>query len=98
MRGPSTRLSNSVESGVPSPPVSGASLKVSSRMLPTVFTIELSIETLGALCHTRVLGGQTRARTSSSVLGSSLTNMMTHGTKTNVTSLIYNIVLYKIDK
>jgi hypothetical protein len=33
-----------------------------------------------------------------SVLGSSLTHMMTHGTEMNVTSLIYNKVLYKIDK
>jgi hypothetical protein len=81
-----------------SPPASGASLKVSSRMLPTIFTIELSVETLGALCHTRVLGGQTRARTSPSVMGSSLTHMMTHGTEMNVTLLIYNGVLYKIDK
>jgi hypothetical protein len=40
------------------------------------------------------LGGQTRARLTC-VLGSSLTHMMTHGTKTNVTSLIYNRVLYK---
>jgi hypothetical protein len=32
------------------------------------------------------------------VLGSSLTYMMTHGTETNVTSLIYNKVLYKIVK
>jgi hypothetical protein len=32
------------------------------------------------------------------VLGSSLTHMMTHGTETNVTSLIYNEVLYKIVK
>jgi hypothetical protein len=32
------------------------------------------------------------------VLGSSLTHMMTHATEKNVTSLIYNEVLYKIDK
>jgi hypothetical protein len=35
------------------------------------------------------LGGQTQARFTC-VLGSSLTHMMTHGTKMNVTSLIYN--------
>jgi hypothetical protein len=49
-------------------------------------------------CHTLVLGAPNWARTSPSVLGSSLTHMMTHGTETNVTSLIYNRVLYKIDK
>jgi hypothetical protein len=43
------------------------------------------------------LGGQTRARLTC-VLGSSLTHIMTHGTETNVTSLIYNRVLYKIVK
>jgi hypothetical protein len=32
------------------------------------------------------------------VLRSSLTHMMTHSTETNVTSLIYNGVLYKINK
>jgi hypothetical protein len=32
------------------------------------------------------------------VLGSSPTHMMTHGTETNVTTLIYNGVLYKIVK
>jgi hypothetical protein len=32
------------------------------------------------------------------VLGSSLTHMMTHGIETNVTSLIYNGVMYKIVK
>jgi hypothetical protein len=32
------------------------------------------------------------------VIGSSLTHMMTYGTETNVTSLIYNGVLYKIVK
>jgi hypothetical protein len=32
------------------------------------------------------------------VLGSSITHMMTHGTEMNVTSLICNGVLYKIDK
>jgi hypothetical protein len=40
---------------------------------------------------------QTRARIKC-VLGSSLTHMMTHGTETNVASLIYNGVLYKITK
>jgi hypothetical protein len=40
---------------------------------------------------------QTRARLKC-VLGSSLTHMMTHGTETNVTSLLYNGVLYKIVK
>jgi hypothetical protein len=40
------------------------------------------------------LGVQTRARFTC-VLGSSLTHMMTHGTETNVTSLIYKGVLYK---
>jgi hypothetical protein len=39
--------------------------------------------------------GQTRARIKC-LLGSSLTHMMTHGTETNVTSLIYNGGLYKI--
>jgi hypothetical protein len=43
------------------------------------------------------LGGQTRSRLTC-VLGSSLTHMMTHGTETNVTSLIYNGVMYKIIK
>jgi hypothetical protein len=43
------------------------------------------------------LGGQTQARLTC-VLGSSLTHMMTHGTETNATSLIYNGVMYKIDK
>jgi hypothetical protein len=43
------------------------------------------------------LGVQTRACVKY-VLGSSLTYMMTHGTETNVTSFIYNGVLYKIDK
>jgi hypothetical protein len=32
------------------------------------------------------------------VLGPSLTHMMTHGIETNITSLIYNGVLYKIIK
>jgi hypothetical protein len=32
------------------------------------------------------------------VLGSSLTHMMTHGTEMNVKPLLYNRVLYKIDK
>jgi hypothetical protein len=41
--------------------------------------------------------GQTQARIKC-VLGSSLTHMMNHGTITNVTSLIYNGDLYKIDK
>jgi hypothetical protein len=41
--------------------------------------------------------GQTRARIKY-VLGSSLTHMITHGTKTNVTSLIYNGVMYKLVK
>jgi hypothetical protein len=36
--------------------------------------------------------GQTRARIKC-VLGSSLTHMMTHGTETNVTSLVYGVVL-----
>jgi hypothetical protein len=35
------------------------------------------------------LRGQTRVRLKC-VLGSSLTHMMTHGTETNVTSLLYN--------
>jgi hypothetical protein len=43
------------------------------------------------------LGVQTRARLTC-VLGSSLTHMMTHGTEMNVTSLMYNEVLYKIVK
>jgi hypothetical protein len=38
------------------------------------------------------------ANLSPGVLGPSLTHMMTHGTETNVTSLIYNEVLYKIVK
>jgi hypothetical protein len=45
-------------------------------------------------CHTQVLGS--RARKAKCVLGLSLTHMMTHGTETNVTSLIYSWVLYKI--
>jgi hypothetical protein len=44
-----------------------------------------------------VLGVQTQALFTC-VIGSSLTHMMTHGTETNVTSLIYNEVLYKIVK
>jgi hypothetical protein len=32
------------------------------------------------------------------VLGSSITHMMTRGTETNITSLIYNGILYKIVK
>jgi hypothetical protein len=43
--------------------------------------------------------GQTWARARiKCVLGSILTHMMTHGIETNVTSLIYNRVLYKIVK
>jgi hypothetical protein len=38
--------------------------------------------------------GQTRVRLKC-VLGSSLTHMMTHGIEMNVTSLLYNGVLYK---
>jgi hypothetical protein len=41
--------------------------------------------------------GQTRARLKC-VQGLSLTHMMTHGIEKNVTSLIYNGVLYKIVK
>jgi hypothetical protein len=41
--------------------------------------------------------GQTRVRLKC-VLGSSLTHMMTHGTEMNVTSLLYNGVMYKIVK
>ena len=41
--------------------------------------------------------GQTRVHLKC-VLGSSLTHMMTHRTETNVTSFIYNKVLYKITK
>jgi hypothetical protein len=41
--------------------------------------------------------GQTRARIKC-VMGSSLTHMMTQGTETNVTYLIYNGVMYKIVK
>jgi hypothetical protein len=49
-------------------------------------------------CNTWVLGVQNPgAKLSPSVLGSSLTHMMTYGTETNFTSLIYNGVLYKID-
>jgi hypothetical protein len=43
------------------------------------------------------LGVQTRVRLTR-VMESSLIHMMTHGTETNVTSLIYNKVLYKIVK
>jgi hypothetical protein len=32
------------------------------------------------------------------VLRSSLTHIMTHGTETNVTSLMYNEILYKVVK
>jgi hypothetical protein len=50
-------------------------------------------------CHTKILGGpKPRRELSPGVLGSSLTHMMTHGTEMNVTSLIYNEVLYKIVK
>jgi hypothetical protein len=49
-------------------------------------------------CHTRFQGSKTWARTSPNVLGSSLTHMMTHDIETNITSLIYNEVLYKIVK
>jgi hypothetical protein len=50
-------------------------------------------------CHTRILGApNTGANFTKCVLGSSLTHMMTHGTETNVTSLIYNGILYKIVK
>ena len=49
-------------------------------------------------CHTRFQGSKTWARTSPNVLGSSLTHMMTHDIETNITSLIYNGVLYKIVK
>jgi hypothetical protein len=42
-------------------------------------------------CHTRVLGVQNPGtKLSPSVLGPSLTYMMTHGIETNVTSLLYN--------
>jgi hypothetical protein len=40
--------------------------------------------------------GQTRERIKC-VMGPSLTHKMTHGTETNVTSSIYNRVLYKIN-
>jgi hypothetical protein len=40
-QGPSTRLSNLVESHWPSPHTSGALLLASSQALPTFFTIEL---------------------------------------------------------
>jgi hypothetical protein len=53
-------------------------------------TVEGSLATLG-------FKGQTRARIKC-VMGSSLTHTMTHGTEMNVTSLIYNGVLYKIVK
>jgi hypothetical protein len=50
------------------------------------------VETLQLATVTPGFKGQTRARIKC-VLGSSLTHMMTHGTETNVTSLIYNGVL-----
>jgi hypothetical protein len=50
-------------------------------------------------CHTRVFKGPNPgANFTKCVLGSSLTHMMTHATETNVTSFIYNGVLYKIVK
>jgi hypothetical protein len=56
-------------------------------------------ENRGNLWHGITLGfmGQIRVRLKC-VLRSSLTHMMTHGTETNVTSLLYNGVLYKIVK
>jgi hypothetical protein len=51
------------------------------------------------MSHPGFGGTKTRARTQSpGVLGPGLTHMMTHGTETNVTTLIYNGVLYKIVK
>jgi hypothetical protein len=42
-------------------------------------------------CHTRVLGAPRPGREQSpDVLGPSLTHMMNHGTRSNVTSLLYN--------
>jgi hypothetical protein len=53
----------------------------------------------GGVSHPGLRGHQTRTRKAKCVLlGSSLTHMMTHGTETNITSLIYNIILYKIIK
>jgi hypothetical protein len=48
-------------------------------------------------CVTPGFMGQTRARIKC-VLLSSLTHMMTHGTETNVISLVYDGVPYKIVK
>jgi hypothetical protein len=45
-----------------------------------------------------VFRGRKPEREIKCVLGSSPTHMMTHGTETNVTTLIYNGVLYKIVK
>jgi hypothetical protein len=60
------------------------------------FCPRVNIRLIPLLSH-QDLGGQTLARFTC-VLGSSLTHMMTHGTETNVTTLIYNRVLYKIVK
>jgi hypothetical protein len=48
-------------------------------------------------CHTRVSRREIRACVKC-VPGSSLIHIMIHGTEMNVTSLIYNRVLYKIVK
>jgi hypothetical protein len=50
------------------------------------------------LSHPGFRGTKPGRESSPSMVGSSLTHMMTHGTETNVTSLIYNGVMYKIVK
>jgi hypothetical protein len=52
----------------------------------------------GFMSHPGSRGSKPGRESSPSVLGPSLTHMMTHGIETNVISLIYNGVLYKIYK
>jgi hypothetical protein len=51
-----------------------------------------------SVSHPGFRGTKPGRESSPSVLGSCFTHMMTHGTETNVTSLIYNRLLYKIVK
>jgi hypothetical protein len=68
-------------------PASGREPSTSPQraLLPVIIAV---IGTRIGACHTRIIG-QIQARIKC-MLGSSLTHMMTHGTETNVTSLLYN--------
>jgi hypothetical protein len=62
------------------------------RKVKSKVEMQTLVDDTGIFTITPGFKGQTQARIKC-VLGSSLTHMVTHGTETNVTSLIYNRVL-----